>query len=170
MKQLVACGPGYADNLHRGSIYVAYLRPTCHRILKEITGKNASEKWYILGALRYAYCRPLSTMSAGRKEWRLETLGPKPCRITSAGHVEVTVQGGQFKTYDAIKAICVIKLPGFLPSSSPNLQAAERKLGGSCNPETQVGLGIESTINTTKLGDIPSFLIQYHSMSCSLYL
>lgn len=32
--------------------------------------------------------------------------------------MEVTVQGGQFKTYDAIKA-------------------AERKLGGSCTPETQ---------------------------------
>lgn len=36
--------------------------------------------------------------------------GSKPCpiRITSAAHGEVTVQGGQFKTYDTIKAIyCV---------------------------------------------------------------
>ena len=40
VKQLVACGPGYADNLHRGSIYVVYLRHTCPRILKKLRGKT----------------------------------------------------------------------------------------------------------------------------------
>lgn len=86
-----------------------------------------------------------------------DSVGSRPCpiRITSAAHVEVTVQGGQFKTYDAIKAIyCVcIKLPG-LPVVPPTCRRQQNaSLVAVVLPKRRWGLGIEeeSTINTTKL-------------------